>query len=109
MVTCPRCGGTVRKVWGGYGFIGNASMLYHWLTVTEAKEPVQIAANAWMCDACRMAGGIPPPLTPLEKADNERRWAEIEAHCGDTPFWRSTVPEPLRGDPASPGAGRDVE
>lgn len=111
---CHACTGPVREVWGGYGFIGSASHVYWWLVVTEAKPPVAIAANAWMCDACHIAGGIAPPLTPEEQAENARRWAEIEARRGDAPFWRGTLPSgraltpnDLRGDPASPGAGRE--
>lgn len=88
---CTACNGPVREVWGGYGFLGSPSHLYWWLIVAKAEPPVAIAANAWMCDACRIAGGIAPPRTPEEQADDARRWAEIAACREDSPFWCGRV------------------
>lgn len=89
---CQHCKGQVREVYGGTGYIGPVGeTLYWYLHLAEAKEPVSLAPNAWMCDACHLAGTIPPPLTPEEERAFERRWAEIAATRDDAPFWRSTV------------------
>lgn len=88
MRTCPDCGGPVREVFSG-SMVGSSRMLYVFMLVIEARAPRQIAANAWMCDTCRIAGGIPPPATPLERAERERQMAEMVR--ATVPFWRSSV------------------